>query len=100
MSLIWKIFEEWEKIELLVDLARNRRSGTPRAYADKLGWSLATFYRKLDILRRGGIPIKYDSEGGFYYLERPVRIEHRITIHYEDTDEKRDARVSLLEAEN
>lgn len=55
-------FDRINRLDRIISLIRRRATGTPKAFACRLGCSERTLYNELEILRQYGAEIEYCTE--------------------------------------
>ena len=66
------LIERIETLERIHELVKNRRTGTPTYFAQKLGMSKRSLFMYIDLMRRMGAPIEYCKSTERYYYSHDV----------------------------
>ena len=64
-----------ERIKRMHRMIKFKRTGTPQAFAEKIGVSVSLLYRLMGDLREMGAPIEYDQTRASYYYSTPVELQ-------------------------
>ncbi len=75
-----KIFEYIERINLLHKLVKERRTGNPEKFAQKLGVSTIRLYQLVEELKVMQVPIGYSKKDKTYYYEFGFEISAQLTF--------------------
>ncbi|MBS3769881.1 MAG: hypothetical protein V5A59_11445 [Bacteroidales bacterium] len=80
-------FKYLERLERMDRLIRMKNTGTPRAFADKLGISESHLYFCLKELKEYGLPISYNGVKRSYYYREDVKLRVSVSIQKMAEDE-------------
>jgi len=83
------IFKYIDRINLLDKLIHQRRTGTPKELAKRLGISVSRLYVILDELKGSGAPIGYSRRLLTYYYEHEFSISISVQIERLDDNKLR-----------
>lgn len=72
---IMDFLEQLRLLRRLHDLIQRKATGSTNELADKLKISRASLYRKIEILKEFGAPIKYDHHRSCYYYEDAFELQ-------------------------
>ena len=84
-----KVFEQVDRISLFGQLLKQRKTGTPVEFADRLGISRTSLYELVDELRSRGAPISYSKSGHTFYYSEPFEISITFNIRPLKDDEEK-----------
>ena len=60
-----------QSLDRMDQMIRIKATGTPHAFAELLGFSLATLYRYIDLMKELGASICYCKRRQTFYYEKP-----------------------------
>ncbi|SOD19878.1 DNA-binding protein [Pedobacter xixiisoli] len=82
-----KLFEYIERINLLHKLIKERRTGCPDKFAQKLGVSTIRLYQLIEELKIMQVPICYSKKDKTYYYQFDYEIAAQLTFRPIDAKE-------------
>ncbi len=75
-----RVFDYFEKLQLLHRLIQDERTGSPQTLANRLNISRATLYNIIDELKSMGVNISYSKSACTFFYKTPVRIDINFQI--------------------
>ena len=69
------ILKALERVSYSYYLLRQRKTGNPREFAQKLGLSKSQMYENIDELKALGLPIEYCKKTKSYFLAKEVQFD-------------------------